>query len=646
MILEVALLGVRNFQKVTRLEFCPGLNLVLGNNGSGKTTLRDALLWGLLGQSREQAQTLYGRSGSAACQAAITFKAQNGEVYRLAKDFMKDIGILSKLDTPTQKFIPIEKRKDNVLRWLQQQCGGLDGQRIAHYFSLDRYRLPSNLPGRGKPQQTEVSTLVDTTRLQSLKEPTVQGESVDKVKRLQELKKSAEKAEQAFQIEEQLTDTQSRVGVLKRKLSDLKKVEQELEQINERAAVFAGLEGTIEQLEQFIEEFEERLRERNREHQTLEEDRSLLEHQLNFIPTDPVYKNKLFLSGVGITALSLGIGLFLTLPGLYQHLYLLGLLIGIGLLGASIVIDMRWQSRKKLLEDKLQNKLKNTELLEARFRRENAKFFDLLKKTNTDSLDGFKEKVKAYELLRVSRKRLMEEKERILEGKEQEALKKEYQEKLALMEDLQKKLKNYEGIPADLPSLREEISILEKEVAAQKRFPLQQSITAEKDTQASLTQLTNPSSRPGNGTYGPIGGLLQDPLIPDRPKFFGTVREIFQKVSSGANLDLAFDASCPPDEQITLTPVGSSTPLQLKELSPGILDQIFLSIYLGLLMNLGPDYNFPVLLDDPFLTLDQKRQEMILEVLREIGKSRQVILLSYVPYPPKNGDRQIRLAMT
>jgi len=641
-LLELALLGVRNFQQITRLEFSPGLNFIQGANGSGKTTLRDVILSSFFGQTPEQSHTLIHGSSRSTCQAAITFQIKNGDVYRLAKDFVKDIAILSKHDSAIQKFIPIEKRRENVLRWFQQQCGGLPGHRISYYFSLDRSRLPSSRLEHNLSQQAESSPasggLIDQISSETEVEYSKPGDPSAKQKRLQELKSIADKAEELFQLEEQLSDAQSRVGALKRKLADLKKADQELEQIHEKGETFTGLEMTADQLQEFTEEFEEKLRERNREYQTLEEDRSVLEHQLSLIPTDPIYKNKLFIAGAVTTVLSFGIGLFVTLPGFYQHLYLLGLLVGLGLMVTPVIVDMHWHSRKKLLEDKLHGKLKNTELLEARFRRENLKFFDLLKKTNTDSVEAFKEKIKAYDFLSGSRQRLLEERERLLEGKEPQSLQTEYDEKLVLIQELNQKIKRYQGIPADLPSLREEIRILEKEVASApggRQHALRQS---ESIRQAAPSQQSKTSPNLNNGHHNSIHELLQDPLV-NQTQLFNTAREIFKKVSLGTYLDLTLDES----SRISLIPNGSPTPIPLEALSHGTLDQVFLSIYLGLLLNLGPDHPFLLLLDDPLVTLDSKRQEIILEILRKISQKRQVILLSCMPYSSKEGEGQIRL---
>jgi DNA repair exonuclease SbcCD ATPase subunit len=641
-LLELALLGIRNFQQITRFEFTPGLNLVHGSNGSGKTTLRDAILLSFFGQNQEQPSTLIHSSSRSTCQTAITFKTKNGEVYRLANDFVKNIAILSRHDPAMQKFLPIEKRRDNVHQWFQQQCGGLLGQRVSHYFSLDRSRLPSFQVKHGISQQTEFppapGELLEPAPPETVAEFVRPSDPIAKQKRLQELRTMADKAEEFFQLEEQLSDAKSHVAILKRKLADLNKLDQELEQTQEKAKKFGEIEGTAEQLEELVDEFEAKLVERNREYNTLEEDRSLLEHQLNMIPTDPIYKNKLFIAGAVSTALSFGMGLFLTLPGLYQHLYLLVLLVGLGLTAASVLVDMRWNSRKKLLEEKLHNKLKNVELLEARFRRENLKFFDLMKKTNTDSVEAFKEKLKAYDFISGSRQRLLEERERLLEGKELQSLQAQYDENLGRIQEMNHKIKGYQGVPLDLLSLREEIRILENEVASTlggKQQAIRQTGVV---GQTIPTQQNQALPTRQNGHQNSIHELIRDPLV-NQNQLLNAAREIFKRVSLGTYLDFTLDES----SQIHLLHNGSSTPVSIETLSPGTLDQVFLSFYLALLLNLSLDYQFPVLLDDPLVSLDPKRQEVVLEILRQISEKRQVVLLSCQPYPPKEGENQIRL---
>jgi len=60
----------------------------------------------------------------------------------------------------------------------------------------------------------------------------------------------------------------------------------------------------------------------------------------------------------------------------------------------------------------------------------------------------------------------------------------------------------------------------------------------------------------------------------------------------------------------------------------------------GLLKNKHP---FPLLLDDPFIGLDTKRQIALLKVLRTISRYRQVIFCTTRDLPIQEGDHQIKL---
>ncbi len=64
-------------------------------------------------------------------------------------------------------------------------------------------------------------------------------------------------------------------------------------------------------------------------------------------------------------------------------------------------------------------------------------------------------------------------------------------------------------------------------------------------------------------------------------------------------------------------------------LSRGTIDQIYLVARLALLRLLYPNTKPPLLLDDPFVTFDDVRKAMTMEVLGEIAKEQQVILFTH-----------------
>ena len=68
--------------------------------------------------------------------------------------------------------------------------------------------------------------------------------------------------------------------------------------------------------------------------------------------------------------------------------------------------------------------------------------------------------------------------------------------------------------------------------------------------------------------------------------------------------------------------------VSVSELSQGTLDTVYLAARLGLVRLVTGDRRPPLVLDDPFVTLDDERAPRALELLREVSTDFQVIYLT------------------
>jgi uncharacterized protein YhaN len=84
--------------------------------------------------------------------------------------------------------------------------------------------------------------------------------------------------------------------------------------------------------------------------------------------------------------------------------------------------------------------------------------------------------------------------------------------------------------------------------------------------------------------------------------------------------------------------------VDVRSLSQGTLDLVYLAARLGLVRLVTGDRRPPLVLDDPYVTLDDDRARRALELLREISKDFQVIYLTTSDRYHASADAVVALA--
>ena len=109
------------------------------------------------------------------------------------------------------------------------------------------------------------------------------------------------------------------------------------------------------------------------------------------------------------------------------------------------------------------------------------------------------------------------------------------------------------------------------------------------------------------------------------PRLGQRAGEIMQALTGGKYERLAFDRSLAAEAKRS----GDTVSHELAFLSAGTADQLYLALRLAICeLALPEDCSCPLILDDALVNFDSERMGYALELLREIAKTRQVILFS------------------
>ena len=79
---------------------------------------------------------------------------------------------------------------------------------------------------------------------------------------------------------------------------------------------------------------------------------------------------------------------------------------------------------------------------------------------------------------------------------------------------------------------------------------------------------------------------------------------------------------------LSVAPLRQGEALPGRILSSGTMDQLYLALRLALTEALQGPEPFPLILDDPFLTFDRPRLGHALDLLRDLARTGQVILVT------------------
>jgi len=638
-LLELALYGIRNFTQLTRLAFKPGLNLIQGGNGSGKSTLCDILFAVVSPLSETPVESLKSNKSPDTCQAGLIFKSKNDRVCRIVRDFKNQRSSLAELD-PSNKFHVTMQDEEAIEKFLGEEFGTLNPPLLEGLFSMKTAWMPSARPAAIPRTMTVLPLPVGPSNSVSPGETrTIPQDQLKKQKRLDELKILLAKSDQLSAMEDQLSDLQARSAEAKRRLRLATEKTDALTALARQGAEFDALNDLPEDYQSLLETSEQQEQLKNEQIATIDEEVEFLKQDLLTLPHQPFFFNKLFITGGGLTLLSIGLLTALDLAGLYQQLLMIVLLAGVGLMGYTGYLDFGKSNKRRRIEEKVRETERKKSHVEAVFKKENSPCVALLKKTGNADIATLRGKVKSYEQFQTTRHQMEMERDQFLGPKTLEELQQVVQSLTNQISELESKLKAASSLPTDLYLIQEEARVLERELAdpPPKLDPLPPPVVSDGPP-------PSPSDDPAPRFLSPsFRESLESPSI--QAVLMERLADIKTRMARmTALLPESFDDEMDLKEDLSpvlLTPAKS--PIPWEQFSSGQQDLFHLIHQLAVIESLSPSRLFPVVMDNPLPALDPPHQQKVLDILRKFAQNKQVVFLSTVAQPNREGDHLIQL---
>lgn len=662
---ELLLSGIRNFTKLRRIDFAKGFNIIIGENGSGKTTIYDSILAVLFGESYPETKALICEE-TADCKAALTFKDKENETYRVIRDFSKNKANLFKQDS-SNNLILINKNKEMIDQLLGMEIVGLKEDEYTYLFSLKYplylsnglYQKVEGAVSADAPPLNEsafASLSADTEATQGFEGNNLESESMveDKIRsneelllkenRLNTLKEALTKADQLSKIEYQIDEIQNRISDNRKRLENISHATKELEKAANTIAslkTFSELPADLN-IEFLIENYEKKEIEKKEAIERANEELALLKEESEQIPAKPLFQSPFFIGGAALIVITLFSVISFNLTGIFQILFLVGFFGGGGLITFAIFNDSHSNNKRKALDAKINNLNKQVNTTTTKYGKEDALFQDILKKTSSGNAHELGLKYKRYHELFEEKKFLEEKLERSFDGKKREEIEGELNKLQKEKAELEGKVQGYIGLSTDIYDLQAEIKKIEKEIKEYRGSGKPVCRTGRKEIQKgapakTVSRAAGSRSEQRDIINWPIlerilGKDPRDllPIIENKAKAY------LQRLTLGKYSGLSLNGG------ICLSTKNSDKKAELNKLSRGLTDQTYLALHLALTSILSSRFPFPLLIDDPFLSFDPQREDIAVEILREMGKSNQIIFLSSHKVQ-KSGDNVIQL---
>ena len=605
-ITECVLHGFKRFAEPFTLRLKPGLNLVTGGNESGKSTICEAILSAFF--ASPSSPDFLNWSHPEVCRLLLVVSTPQGR-FRTIKDFVRHSTDLAIWDSAQAEFLPTTQDPSEVAGLISKQLGGMTE---AMYRSFCTLQPPSRLQ---IPLARGLTASVDSS-VTPIPSASCREKQQDRLQQLRGFLKTYKQIQETELLLDSLRTQYNETCATLQSLVTLEDERRTVCEALERLQPVAPLE-TSSLLPQILE-YQQAIESKNgaaRElEQKIEEERA----RLALIPSTPLYRHRLLLIGGGLLILAILAARFL--PSLAT-----GIFVGLGCIAVALTQYLSWsQSRDKIQKGLLALEYQMNTGLDLRIRRKFQSLLDLLPSTGCHEVSELAERLQQRDALR---ERLTALDQKIMElsmGTDPvslEAKKQKLEEAIQVGEGELRSL----GYVPEPREVQREIEKLER-ASVSPEDPV--SPSRQHPSQAGDTHLATLER-----LLGELNGSLLSAVETQASR-------LLTEITAGRYIHIRRH----PENGLRLELAEGQGEWSLREVSDGTRDLAMLVWHLALLDVNSHASDAPLLLDDPFLGLDEKRRKRLVPILQSLADTRQVILFSHEAWIPSGVDHIVPLA--
>ncbi len=487
----------------------------------------------------------------------------------------------------------------------------------------------------------------------------------EKEKRLKELKDEYARTKDLEELQFEIDGLQARIFEIEGKKKNINKVDEAIKQAEEILDSYSFFENLPENIDERLGRYNNLLEMQAKEIEKIDEKALVFDEELMMHKQKPIfYKESLF--KVGVALLVVGVGSLL-LRSFNQTFQVLALLIlgGLGIIGYMAWQHLDLQSKIEKIEKTIKDYENQRQVVFKKFEVEGALTRRLLEQTDTESTDELKEKIEKYRKVQEKAKNLQRRRREMMIEIDWDSLQKEESDLKARIEELEEKVRSHVAVSMDPNEMKREIKELEELLDKHKPGPGAED-AAVPDLSSHSSALPEPAPAaqapdPGRTRMdhdvsatllsGPSAPAAYERMLSGAVSLLGIDREkLIQHFSSRLQLYLQAltskryqKAEWNKEGVIHLITTEGGGEASLAQLSPAARDAVYFALQFTLLELLVQKYPLPLLLDDPYLHLDEGRQMVVSQALKRLSDRTQVILFSTQRIHSKHASHSLNL---